>query len=321
MNFRYISCALSLGVALSLAGPAARAATAPDSLLVLSITDMKGKIGPCGCHIPKGGLSRQASFTDSIRSEVRNVLRVDNGGFFPEIDANREFGPFIMDALRTMGVQAVGISDRDLRFGLGFLLANQRQTRLPIVCANLQEKPSGKPVFEPFRIVQVGRTKVGVFGLITDKSDLGPSRDSLQAADAIETAKRIVPQLRSRGATVVVLLSQLGKVETEDLVSVVDGVDVAIAGRRIPMIQQGRTLKNTVICYGGEEGQYMGVTAITLDGRGRKIGGHNGMTMLSPEVGEDEIHARPCEGVRGSVQRAAEVGKEGRFVNADRTLA
>ena len=36
-------------------------------------------------------------------------------------------------------------------------------------------------------------------------------------------AQRTVAELRKKGATVVVLLSQLGKVESEDLVTAVDG--------------------------------------------------------------------------------------------------
>ena len=71
------------------AGVSASAAPIADSLVVLSTTDVIGKTSPCGCHTPKGGLARQATFADSMRSRYANVLLVDNGNFFPEDELHR----------------------------------------------------------------------------------------------------------------------------------------------------------------------------------------------------------------------------------------
>src|ERR1044072_41798 len=54
----------------------------PDKLVLLSTTDVKGKTGPCGCHVPKGGLARRAGFADSIRAQFGQVALVDAGGCF-----------------------------------------------------------------------------------------------------------------------------------------------------------------------------------------------------------------------------------------------
>ena len=62
----------------------------PDKLLILSTTDVKGKTGPCGCHVPKGGLSRRAFYIDSLKSSYGQVLVVDNGGFFPRTRSIRK---------------------------------------------------------------------------------------------------------------------------------------------------------------------------------------------------------------------------------------
>ena len=92
--------------------------------------------------------------------------------------------------------------------------------------------------------------------------------------------------MRKKGATVVVLLSQLGKVESEDLAAAVPGIDAVICGRNVPMIQKGRMVKNTVTSYGGEQGQYISRTLLTLDARGRVATGDNETFMLGPEIGE-----------------------------------
>jgi len=213
-------------------------------------------------------------------------MLVDDGGFFPEDSLHIDSAWFLMDAMKLVGTDAVGVSDRDLRFGAGFLTSHARQSHLPLVCANLTWKYSHKPVVEPYIVKQIGHVKVGVFGLITNQGDLGPSKDSLTVEDPGVAAKRTIAELHKKGATVVVLLSQLGKVESEDLVTAVDGIDAVMVGRNVPLLEKGRMIKNTVACYGGEQGQYMGRTVLTLDNANRMTTGDNETFILGPEVGE-----------------------------------
>jgi 2',3'-cyclic-nucleotide 2'-phosphodiesterase (5'-nucleotidase family) len=97
-------------------------------------------------------------------------------------------------------------------------------------------------------------------------------------------ATRTVDELRKKGATVVVVLSQLGKIGSEDLAAAVPGIDAVICGHNVPMLQRGRMVKNTVTSYGGEQGQYLSRTLITVDGRGRMTAGENESFILGPEV-------------------------------------
>lgn len=264
----------------------AQVATNADGghLIVLSTTDAKGKTSPCGCHTPKGGLARRAAFFDSVRAEHGQVLIVDAGGYFPEIEMQKESGPFSLRVMKQIGTDVAGVGDRDLRFGLAYLRENARAAGMSLVCANLTEKATGRPAFAPTFIKKVGGVTVGVFGVITDKADLGPARDSLRVDAPLPAAARAVADLRTRGATVIVMLSQLGKLEGEDLITAVDGIDAVILGRDVPLLQKGRLIKNTVACYGGEQGWYVGLTKLTLDARGQVASGDNDMSMLGPEV-------------------------------------
>ncbi|MBI1798611.1 MAG: hypothetical protein HYR73_02870 [Candidatus Eisenbacteria bacterium] len=203
---------------------------------------------------------------------------------------------FLMDAMKLLGTDAVGVGDRDLRFGYARLHDRAEHDKLPLVSANLLLKSTKLPAFEASVIRKVGTVNVGVFGLISDKADFGPARDSLIATDPAVTAKKMVADLRKRGATVVVLLSQLGKVETEDLVTAVDGIDVAIMGRNVGLVQKGRLIKSAIAVYGGEQGQYMGRTVVTLDGARRNKSVESEMFMLGPEVGEKKEVAALVQG-------------------------
>ena len=223
---------------------------------------------------------------DSIKAQYGQILLVDAGGFFPEQDTHRDVAWFLMDAMHLIGTDAVGVGDRDLRFGLAFLRDQARRSQLPLTSANLLEKKSKRPVVAPSILKKVGTAKVGIFSLMSDKVDLGPARDSLAVQEPPVAARRTIEDLKKKGATVIVMLSQLGKVESEDLVTAVEGIDAVVVGRNSPMLQKGRLIKSTVACYGGEQGQYLGRTILDLD-PGRKVkGGDNEVFMLGPEVGE-----------------------------------
>ncbi|HTR96789.1 MAG TPA: multiheme c-type cytochrome [Candidatus Acidoferrales bacterium] len=221
-----------------------------------------------------------------MKTQYSQVLLVDSGGFFPELDDYEDDAWFLMDAMKLLGTDAAGVSEKELRYGRGFLLANYKRTQLPLVCANLWDKETKKTLVAPYVIKKVGSVTVGIFGLTSDKVDLGPARDSVTVEDPTAAGKRTVDELRKKGATVVVLLSELGKVESEDFVTAVDGIDAVICGRNVPLLQKGRMVKNTVACYGGEQGQYIGQTVITLDAQRKMTTGDNDTYILGPEVGE-----------------------------------
>ena len=79
---------------------------------------------------------------DSVKTQYGQVLLVDAGGFFPEQtdEVYQNTAWFMMDVMRLLGTDAAGISDKELRFGKGFLLANVKRSGLPVVCANLWDK-------------------------------------------------------------------------------------------------------------------------------------------------------------------------------------
>jgi hypothetical protein len=237
---------------------------------------------------------------DSIKASYGQVVLVDAGGFFPEDDMHQDVAWFLMDAMKVLGIDAVGMSEKELRFGLSYLKAQQKRTQLPMVCANLYEKKTSKLVLAPYVLKQVGTVRVGIFGLMSNVLDLGPSRDSLRVEEPSIVAKRMVAELRKKGATVVVLLSQLGKVEGEDLVTAVDGIDAVILGHSVPLLQKGRLIKATVACYGGEQGQYVGRTLLTLDPKRKMTTGENETFILGPEIPDKKEMAALVKGFNDS---------------------
>jgi 2',3'-cyclic-nucleotide 2'-phosphodiesterase (5'-nucleotidase family) len=212
------------------------------------------------------------------------VAHVDNGGFFPIEETHRDVANFMMDMMKTIGVDAVNVGEGDLRFGRRFLEERVRRNQLPVTSANLLDAKTGKPVFAPYILEKIGNVNVGFFGLLPEPASLGPAADSFKVEPPLAAARRTVAELRKKGASVVVLLSQLGKSGSEDLVSEVDGIDAVVTGKHVPLMQKGRMVRNTVANYGGEQGHYAVVTSIRLDARGRMTTGEAEAYMLGPEI-------------------------------------
>jgi len=285
---RFVRTGAATALALVLASaiaPVARAGA--DQIVVLSSNDLKGKFKPCGCHVPKGGLSRIASFRDSVAVQYGRPLVVENGGWFPETPDDQDVALFTMDTFHRMDIDGVGVSERDLSYGPSFLVVNAKRTRLPVTSANVIDRATGKPLLPPYLMRTLGKAKIGIFSLTAQGQDLGLAKDSVTISDPTEAAKATVAELKKQGATIIVLLTQLGNVASEDLVSEVDGIDLAVFGRDIPTLNKGRLIKNTVTSLSGDQGQYVGRTLITLDATGHAATLDNESYILSPVVGED----------------------------------
>ena len=269
------------------------------------------------------------------------VALVDAGGFFPEESpptgftaANdpaeyRDIASFLMDNMMLLGTDAVGAGEKELRYGYSFLKANVERSGLPMVCSNLFLKKTGKPALTPYIIKKIGTAKVGFFGLMSDKVSYGPSQDSLRVEEPSAAARRVVAEMRKKGATVTILLSQLGKVDSEDLVATVPGIDVLVVGHASSLLMKGRMIKNTVAAYGGEKGQYLCRTILTLDAKRGQATAESDAFMLSPEVGERAQIATLVKAFEDSFnekqrkiqkERAAEVGKNTSNESPDRFL-
>jgi hypothetical protein len=208
------------------AGAAGAAQRPGKSFSLFALAEVRGQIGPCGCTSdPLGDISRTAKLVEAARA-TGPVLVVDAGSLLyskspvpAHLDAQEELKADLLaktyqDALR---VAAVGLGPADLAKGPDKLRFPRHAINLP---------PDRKLATEPPRVIEVGTTKVGVFGVIAQ--DAIPS---LAVTDPIAAGKATVQTLRSQGAQVVVGLVQASsKKDAVRLVREVGGIDLAVAG-------------------------------------------------------------------------------------------
>jgi 2',3'-cyclic-nucleotide 2'-phosphodiesterase (5'-nucleotidase family) len=258
-----------------------------DVLPVLSTADVIGYVTPCGCHTPKGGLPRRASAIDSTKLQYGDAVVVDAGNWAPDVRnvAEEPKLAFLLQMMGELGYDAIGVGERELAFGLARFQSMAKSSRVPILSSNLVEKMSGKPAFERSVIVKKGGLRVGVFSIYGPKLTLGTGlADSLRIEDPVATAQEMVAELRKK-ADAVVLLAHTGRTDGEDLAAQVPGIDVVILANHPGFVAEGRHVNDAITVASGEQGQNLGITLLTFDGK-RVIDRSSTVKILLPEVAE-----------------------------------
>jgi len=212
---------------------------------------------------------------------------VDGGDWAPDAAKPHEIDKFAfqVQTMDLMGYDAVGIGEREFGYSYAHLQEVIGKAKTPYISSNLIDKKSGKPAFKPFVVVRKGGLKVGIFSVVAAKikKHVGVG-DSLLVEDPIATAQKMVADLRKQ-CDVVVALAHLGRVEGEDLAAQVPGIDVVVLAHHPGFVAQGRRINNTITVASGEQGQNIGLTKLTMDGK--KVADLASETLiLMPEVGE-----------------------------------
>ena len=227
--------------------PAEAPQGARASLAILETTDLHANVLSYDYYrlAPDAslGLERTATLIRQARQEFPNTLLLDNGDTIQGTalgDYQALVAPVpcsqplaIYKAMNALGFEGGSLGNHDFNWGLDFLgqvtATSPRHCAgpaFPIVLANVVDARSGKPVFEPYRIIDkrvaatgpdgkplAATVKVGIIGFTTP-AIMGWDKRWLEGRVRTEgwreTAQRYVPEMRAKGAEVIVAISHGG---------------------------------------------------------------------------------------------------------------
>lgn len=195
-----------------------------------------------------------------------------------------------------IGVDAVNIGERDLVLGIPVLKEIEEEYNFPFVSANLLDA-SGSPIFKKYVIKEVSGIKVGIFGIISDTSDMvalveQSTGGSVKVADVLETAQAVVSELSGKVDYVVALAHQKSTYDWS-LARRVDDIDLIIGSHDKTKTVKPKKAGNTLMVQAGEKGQYQGLIEITT---GPEKTAENVLVPYGEEVGNDpEVKAMITE--------------------------
>jgi len=184
-------------------------------------------------------------------------------------------GEVYMKAYTKMGYVAQGVGDRDLKLvGVEGLKTIQSKGSAPFVCANLVDK-DGKPVFQPYVVVERQGFKFVFFGLINQSASFNetafPKEQGLYKIESpVETAKKYLPEIQKLAPTATIVMAHMERNEIEVLTKEVPGFDLFMAGQGMAKSNFVERLANAWFIEGGQRGQVLNVLVMHLNDKAHK---------------------------------------------------
>ncbi len=285
----------------------------------------------------KFGLVRTASLINAARGEVKNSVLVDNGDLIQgsplgDYMATRglkkgEIHP-VYKAMNTLDYTVGNLGNHEFNYGLTYLHDALAGAKFPYVNANIIDVKTQKPLFTPYLIKETevvdqdGKKqtlKIGYIGFVPpqimtwDKANLD---GKVTVNDITETARKYVPEMREKGADLVVVVAHSGlsadpyQAMAENSVyylSEVPGVDAILFGHAHAVfpgkdfasikgadIEKG-TLKGVPSVMPGMWGDHLGVVDLVLNNDGGRW-----------KVTQSKAEARPIYDAAAKKSLAAE---------------
>ncbi|GAB3484202.1 2',3'-cyclic-nucleotide 2'-phosphodiesterase [Marinomonas epiphytica] len=261
------------------------------------------------------GLSRVATLIKAARAEVTNSVLVDNGdllqgsplGDFVAKGRVLRFGEThpAYKAMNLLDYDVANIGNHEFNYGLDFLMKSLSGANFPYVNANVylddgdQDPSNDQPYFQPYLIQektvidsegQPQTVKIGYIGFVPpqimtwDKDNL---TGKVVAKDIIATANRYVPEMKAKGADVIIAIPhsgmkasayEKGEENASYHLAKVDGIDAILFGHSHRVFPGDKELANfpevdsekgtvfgTFATMPGFWGSHLGVVDLVLD--------------------------------------------------------
>ncbi len=150
-----------------------------------------------------------------LKSETRPHLWIDSGDWFQGTpEGNMTKGDAVIAILNKLGAAASELGNHDYDYGEENVRRLAAEAHFPILGSNIESAGRIVDYVTPYFIKEVvPHVKIGFFGLLTqDMPNLAFPQNiaGLNFDDGAATARKMVSELRRRGATVVVASTHLG---------------------------------------------------------------------------------------------------------------
>lgn len=263
-----------------------------------------------------GGIARRATLVKRLREELEShgttVWLVDAGDITEGTPFSTEYhGEADVAAMNAAGYTFATIGNHELNMPLATLKKLLGRFTFPVLCANLTDNATGKPLVRPSEIRQVAQLKIGLFGLTTPSASGYPAaKEGLTIANEIETARRLSDTLH-RDAGIVILISHAGEDVDRQIAASVPGIDVIVGGHshtRLPIGEfvwhsdelEKTSVNGTIIVQAYQWGGELGRLDLLFDKDERGVWHveryHERLIPVTPDIPDDATVAGVVDG-------------------------
>ncbi|EAQ64311.1 2',3'-cyclic nucleotide 2'-phosphodiesterase/3'-nucleotidase bifunctional periplasmic precursor protein [Marinomonas sp. MED121] len=307
------------------------------------------------------GLSKVATLIRQARAEVTNSVLVDNGdllqgtplGDYVAKGKVLKFGEThpAFKAMNLLGYDAANIGNHEFNYGLDFLMKSLSGANFPYVVANVyfddgdDDATNDQNYFQPYIIKDKDvidsegnkqTIKIGYIGftppqiMTWDKANL---TGKVISKDIVETARKFVPEMKAKGADVIVAIPHSGMYDTPRegmdehatyYLAKVEGIDAIMFGHSHRVFPGDKALdayegvdsdKGTVFGVAatmpGFWGSHLGVVDLTLEqenGKWQVVDGTGSVRAIAKREGRKSI---PLVNAAADINKVVEEDHQG----------
>ncbi|MCP4573038.1 MAG: hypothetical protein GY838_11845 [bacterium] len=236
---------------------------------------------------------------ENVWNENAPTLMLDGGDVFGQRNRKDKLQTeFLCEVMGDLGYDAIGLGERDLNYGLGFLRGMIEKFELPFTSANVRVAGSEDLLLPEFLVVERGGVRFGIVSVLDPNKriiTMSSDAESFEVDDPVVTLRTVLPRLREQCDTVV-LLGHLGNGVTEEVVREVRGIDLAVMGHTYRAANDERIVDDTILLSSAYEGRQVGRADIFVSrDKGRIMAVDVNITQLNDKVADDESMAARME--------------------------
>lgn len=304
------------------------------SIEILSVNDFHGALAETGRN---PGIAKLAAFlkAESAQNSDSTIIVSAGDMFQGTPDSNLLHGRPVMNAMNESGFAAMTLGNHEFDWGQDMLKDLLSQAKFPVIAANILDKATGKPVsfVKPYVIIERSGLNIALIGLATPETAFKTNPKYIKDyifADPVITTQKLIPELRQKGADIIIVLSHLGsstdaataqiKGEAAELAWRTTGVDAIISGHT--HWQVAGSVNSVPIVQAGYNGRAVGKIVLEVAHHSRRVVAANARVI---DLADYDIAADPAvAAIVGKAQievapvKQIALGRAGRELSHDR---
>ncbi len=174
---------------------------------------------------------------------------------------------FLLEVSGDLGIDAIGLGEKDLNYGLEFLYRVAREYNLPFTNANVRKVSSGELILPEYLIVERNGIRFGIVSVLDSVQKIITMTNNdpgLEIQDPVPVLRELLPRVRKEADTII-LLGHLGDQTTEVIIKEVRGIDICVVGHTFKNLKSESIVSDTILLSCAYEGRYIGRANIFVE--------------------------------------------------------
>jgi 2',3'-cyclic-nucleotide 2'-phosphodiesterase (5'-nucleotidase family) len=229
-------------------------------------------------------MADQAGLIAALKKEHPDAILVDVGdvAYNPPFSDQHHYEPMV-DIMNHVGYNVVGLGNHEFQWGAPTMKEEYvDKIKADVVCANIKDPQTNDylPGVKPYVIKEINGVKVGILGLVTPGMSTSAHPNvgkDVKKLDMEDTARSLIPEMKAKGAEVIVVLSHHGihAGADPDMAKNVQGIDVVFSAHDHQLTSEPIVINKfpskTYVFQGQSHAKYVGETTIDVDSKTHKV--------------------------------------------------